>query len=176
MMLRIRLARTPITNTISSFSSRGPVTLDGSNRLKPDITAPGSNIRSSTRTSITSYGSLSGTSMAGPHVAGVVALLWSAHPELRNNIDATENVLNETAVDVIAAATCGGDTGQVPNNTWGYGRIDAKAAVDKLAILSAVSRKTHGAAGTFDVPLPLTGPPGVESRTQWRRAHARHHL
>ena len=115
-----------MANAISSFSSRGPVTLDGSMRLKPDITAPGSSIRSSTRTSLTSYGTLSGTSMAGPHVAGVVALLWSAHPELRNNIDATENVLNETAVDMIATATCGGDTGQVPNNTWGYGRIDAK--------------------------------------------------
>jgi hypothetical protein len=44
-----------ISNAISGFSSRGPVTLDGSMRMKPDITAPGSNVRSSTRTSTTSY-------------------------------------------------------------------------------------------------------------------------
>ena len=40
-----------------------------------------------------------------------------------------------------------------------------KAAVDKLAILSAVSRKAHGVAGTFDLPLPLTGAPAVEGRS-----------
>lgn len=33
------------------------------------------------------------------------------------------------------------------------------------AVASAVSRKTHGSAGTFDVPLPLTGTPGIEDRT-----------
>ena len=152
-----------ISNTISSFSSRGPVTLDGSNRLKPDITAPGSNVRSSTRTSATSYGSLSGTSMAGPHVAGAVALLWSAKPFLRNDIATTEALLSETAVDV-ADATCSTPT-SVPNYVWGFGRLDVRAAVNKLALVSAVSRKVHGAAGTFDIPLPLSGEPGVESRS-----------
>ena len=51
---------------IASFSSRGPVTVDGSNRLKPDITAPGTNNRSSYNTSDTAYAILSGTSMAAP--------------------------------------------------------------------------------------------------------------
>jgi subtilisin family serine protease len=153
------------TNAIASFSSRGPVTVDGSLRRKPDVTAPGVSVRSCSRTSTTSYSTFSGTSMATPHVAGVVALLWSAHPELRHNIDATENVLNETAVHVLAATSCGSDSGQTPNNTWGHGRIDAKAAVDKLAILGVVSRKTHGGAGTFDIPLPLSGTPGVEGRS-----------
>ena len=151
-----------ITNAIASFSSRGPVTLDGSNRLKPDITAPGVNVRSSTRTSTSSYGSLSGTSMAGPHVAGAVALLWSAQPTLRNDIPATEAVLNATAVDVMSTACS--SPASVPNNTWGYGRLDIKAAVDQLAVVTAVSRKFHGAFA-YDIPLPLTGEPGVECRS-----------
>ena len=44
------------TDTIAPFSSRGPVTIDGSHRLKPDITAPGTDIRSSLNTSDSAYG------------------------------------------------------------------------------------------------------------------------
>ena len=62
-------ALTTGTDTIASFSSRGPVTVDGSNRLKPDITAPGTSTRSSYNTSDNAYASLSGTSMATPHIA-----------------------------------------------------------------------------------------------------------
>ncbi|MEA3339122.1 MAG: S8 family serine peptidase, partial [Chloroflexota bacterium] len=65
-------------DNIASFSSRGPVTRDGSNRPKPDVSAPGVSIRSSR--SGGGYTSMQGTSMAGPHVAGTVALLWSAAP------------------------------------------------------------------------------------------------
>src|SRR5438128_154735 len=56
-------ALTTGTDTIASFSSRGPVTIDGSNRIKPDITAPGTNTRSSYNTYDNAYASLSGTSM-----------------------------------------------------------------------------------------------------------------
>ena len=66
------------TGAIASFSSRGPVAIDGSNRVKPDITAPGVSVRSAIRGG--GYTFLSGTSMATPHVAGAVALLWSAFP------------------------------------------------------------------------------------------------
>ena len=82
---------TPVS--LAGFSSRGPVTLDGSNRIKPDISAPGVNVRSSLNTSDTTYSGhdWSGTSMAGPHVVGVVALLWQAIPALSRDIDATES-------------------------------------------------------------------------------------
>ncbi|PYL07242.1 MAG: hypothetical protein DME33_11070, partial [Verrucomicrobia bacterium] len=52
------------TDTIASFSSRGPVTIDGSGRTKPDITAPGTNTRSATNTCDSCYTFASGTSMA----------------------------------------------------------------------------------------------------------------
>ncbi len=122
------------SNTLASFSSRGPVAVDGSNRMKPNLSAPGVNVRSSYVSSDTSYANLSGTSMAGPHVVGVVALLWSAHPELSRMITETKNLLQSTAnpgVIVSPAETCGGTpSGQIPNNSFGYGRIDALAAVN----------------------------------------------
>src|SRR5437773_3351791 len=66
------------TDTIAGFSSRGPVTADGSNRIKPDITAPGTGTRSCTNASHTSSANFSGTSMATPHISGVMALLPTA--------------------------------------------------------------------------------------------------
>jgi len=113
------------TDVIAPFSSRGPVTIDGSNRLKPDITAPGTNNRSSYNTSDNAYVLLSGTSMATPHIAGSVALLWSARPELRPDLDATEGTLNNAAVD-INSSECGTGT---PNNVYGWGRVDVFAAL-----------------------------------------------
>ena len=113
------------TDIIASFSSRGPVTIDGSNRRKPDISAPGTSTRSSVPTN--SYGSKSGTSMAAPHVAGAVALLLSAQPALRNQITLTEDVLNGAAF-LLSDASCGSSGS--PNNRFGWGRLDIKFAVD----------------------------------------------
>lgn len=110
---------TDINDTIAGFSSRGPVTVDGSGRIKPDISAPGVSIRSSVPGS-TYAGGWQGTSMAGPHVAGLVALLISAHPELRGQVDAIERIIEQTAVPL---------GGAVPNNNYGWGRIDAVAAL-----------------------------------------------
>ena len=81
--------------SLAPFSSTGPVTVDGSGRLKPDIAAPGVDVWSAWPGG--QYAVNSGTSMAGPHVAGVVALLWSANPALIGDIDRTEQILRETA-------------------------------------------------------------------------------
>lgn len=117
------------TGALASFSSRGPVTIDGSQRIKPDITAPGVSVRSAVLTS-SLYGSLSGTSMATPHVAGAVALLWSAFPFLRGNVELTESLLNESAINV-NTTSC--SSAGIPNNLFGFGRLDIKAAYDLAA-------------------------------------------
>ena len=118
------------SNNISNFSSRGPVTYNGSTRVGPDLTAPGSNVRSAFSGSVNAYAAISGTSMAGPHVAGVAALLWSARPELRGQISLTRQILQQTAVDTTSTQTCGGTPGSsIPNNTFGYSRVDALAAI-----------------------------------------------
>lgn len=117
------------SDALASFSSRGPVTVDGSNRLKPDLSAPGVNVRSSYPTN--SYATLSGTSMASPHVAGAVALLWNAKPALVGDVDATEAALTAGANPHVLTnnQTCGGTTGaDIPNNLFGYGRLDVLKA------------------------------------------------
>lgn len=111
---------TDSTDTIASFSSRGPVTVDGSGRPKPDISAPGVDIRSSVPGD--AYASYSGTSMAGPHVAGLVALLISAHPALRGQVDQIETFIEQTALPN-PQSDC--SSNGVPNNIYGWGRIQA---------------------------------------------------
>ena len=115
------------TDTAAFFSSRGPVTADGSNRIKPDITAPGTSTRSASNSSDSAYTFADGTSMATPHIAGAMALLWSAHPELQNQIDASRTALDDAA-HFISSTQCG-DAGP-PNNVYGWGRVDILAAVN----------------------------------------------
>jgi serine protease AprX len=119
---------TDSTDHIANFSSRGPVTVDGSNRMKPNVAGPGVSISSSVPGG--NYARMSGTSMASPHVAGVLALVLSAHPELRGNVAGLERLLEHTAVPLTNADVCGGVASTVvPNNTFGWGRVDAFAAL-----------------------------------------------
>src|SRR5205814_2661417 len=115
------------------FSSRGPSTYYMPNLLKPNLSGPGVNVRSSYLSTDAAYLPLSGTSMASPHVVGAVALLWSARPQLVRDIAATKALLQNTANPSVsvAAQTCGGiPSTQIPNNTFGYGRVDVLAAVN----------------------------------------------
>lgn len=116
------------TDALASFSSRGPVAVDGSNRRKPDISAPGAAIRSSTVGG--GYGNNQGTSMASPHVAGAAALLWSAVPTVAQNVNLTTILLEASADARTSTQGCGGDAlSAVPNNGYGYGIVNVLAAV-----------------------------------------------
>lgn len=121
---------TSSSNTIASFSSRGPVVYDSSNRLKPNISAPGVSIRSSVKNG--GYANMSGTSMAGPHVAGAVALLLSANPDLIGEVEQVESIFEQTTLTLTGGNTCGGiPPTAIPNNTYGYGLINVQKAVGR---------------------------------------------
>jgi len=143
-------------DTIAGFSSRGPVFRDGSNRLKPNVAAPGVSIRSSTPGG--NYGLSSGTSMAGPHVAGLVALVISANPELAGQVDLIEDLIEQTAVPKTTDQQCGDFPGsEIPNAVYGYGRVDALAAVEAaLALVETSTGETPDAQPLSLYPNPVT--------------------
>ena len=114
------------SGAIANFSGRGPITLDGSGRAKPDIVAPGAAIISSLPDA--RYAEFDGTSMATSHVAGVVALLWSANPSLVGDIERTRQIIAETAHYMPVSDVCGSGT-EKRNNVYGYGVVDALEAV-----------------------------------------------
>ncbi|MET9902226.1 S8 family serine peptidase [Streptomyces sp. NPDC006446] len=145
------------TGTIASFSGFGPSLVDGS--MKPNISAPGVNVRSTWPGS--SYNSISGTSMATPHVAGAVALLWSAAPSLIGKIDETRALLDQGARDV-DDTHCGGTAGM--NNVWGQGKLDILASVDlaphtAATVTGKATDKATGAA-LANITVSATGTGG----------------
>ena len=117
---------------MADFSSRGPVVADGSGRVKPDIVAPGVNILSSTPEG--TYAEFSGTSMAGPHIVGVVALIWSAQPNLIGDIDATEKLIEDTAQPYNGAIPDPCGSGGKSSNVYGFGVVDVYKAVKQALI------------------------------------------
>lgn len=128
---------TAANDTIARFSSRGTVSVDSSFRLKPNVSAPGVSVRSCVRDN--EYRAFSGTSMAGPHVAGAVALIISANPNLAGKVDIIEEILESTAIAKTDTLICDGISGmEVPNPVYGFGRIDVLAAVETALEYSSV--------------------------------------
>lgn len=147
-------------DTIAGFSSRGSVTSDGSGRLKPNVVAPGHRVTSywtqGSGANGFSYLDASGTSMAGPHVAGVVALMISADSTLAGDVDRIENLLEQTAVGRTTDQNCGGVSGMsIPNNTYGYGLIDALAAVNQIISSSGRNQSIRTKATATVFPNPF---------------------
>ncbi|GII84747.1 hypothetical protein Ssi03_27370 [Sphaerisporangium siamense] len=141
-----------VNNAIAGFSTRG---YGENGEFKPNIAAPGVNVRSSIPGG---YASGSGTSMASPHLAATVALIWSASPAVRGDIAATRTLLDDTAIDV-DDTRCGGTADD--NNIWGEGRLDAYAAVraapagDLGGLRGAV---TAGGSPVAAASLSVSGP------------------
>ncbi|MBM3925397.1 MAG: hypothetical protein FJ320_05325 [SAR202 cluster bacterium] len=128
---------------LSYFSSRGP-TADG--RIKPDLVAPGHGITSVRRGTTNSYITYSGTSMATPFTAGVVALMLDANSSL--SPASVKSILKSTAQDWGP----GGD-----DNDYGAGRLDAYEAVSDAAGFSAASAPAVPVHQHISDNLPGTG-------------------
>jgi serine protease AprX len=123
------IGSTTSSDSISGFSSRGAVNIDGVNVIKPDVSAPGSSVRSANNNS--GYTTMSGTSMAGPNAAAVAALVMSANPSLEGKPELVGKILTRTALPLTSTQTCNGTPGsEIPNNTFGWGRVDALQAVN----------------------------------------------
>ncbi len=148
-----------IGGSFSPFSSYGP-TIDG--RMKPDISAPGSNVCSSissfttsTYTTVTSvnfnsrvypFARLSGTSMSSPAAAGVVALILDANPFLTSQ---------QVKDIIILTAREDSHTGDIPDSGdthWGHGKLNAYYAI--IMALNTVNINTYAQQGLMVFPNP----------------------
>jgi subtilisin family serine protease len=118
------------TFPMASFSSRGPTNCTpnyppGDPFIKPNISAPGENVRSSVPGG---YSSFSGTSMASPHINGVAALIRQACPDL--TVDEVKQCMYDTVFDRGAPGK---------DNDYGWGVVDALAAVNRAISLCVTS-------------------------------------
>jgi len=125
----VTVGATDSSDNLASFSSKGPVTWQnvspfndyaynpGIGLIKPDVAAPGASIVSLIHSNNTGYTTKSGTSMAAPAVAGVMALMISKDPNILP--EEINQILEETAVQHT----------DNKSNTFGSGRVDALAAV-----------------------------------------------
>ncbi len=126
-----KLEKPEIIDTISPFSSRGPRSFDG--LVKPEIAAPGSAIISAWVGKGDKGAQMSGTSMASPHVAGAMALLKQAYPEL--------SPIELKALAMGTAKVLSNADGVYPVSRQGAGRIQLDKALESevLALPGAVS-------------------------------------
>jgi subtilisin family serine protease len=144
-----------VNNAIANFSSRGASGVNGA--IKPNIAAPGVNVRSSVANG--GYSNFNGTSMATPHVSGTVALIWSASASLKGDIAGTRALLGSTAIDTDSTG-CGGTAAN--NNNFGEGRLNAYRAVSNAprgptGTLTGLITDTAGTP-LAGIPVSVTGP------------------
>jgi uncharacterized repeat protein (TIGR01451 family) len=141
----ITVGATDINDAVASFSGRGPSFYEG--EQKPELSAPGVNVNSTVPGGGYSGPTWSGTSMAAPHMAGLVALMIQAdlQDSIRDfNVDEMERFAEYTSLDL-------GDPG--PDDDYGYGRINAYEAV-RWALSAGDLRGTVTDKGTG---MPIEG-------------------
>jgi hypothetical protein len=144
----------PFPGVLAGFSARGPSELDGN--YFPDILAPGDNIYSSLPGN--DYERWSGTSLAGSHATGLVGLMWNACPALAGRVYDTIDLIHETAGPLTGqGGNCGGDYVTGPNNDWGYGTIDALAAVEAAIAQCTALGYLDGTVRDGGTLLPIDG-------------------
>lgn len=120
------------SDSLATYSSRGPVTVDGSNRQSPDIAAPGSSVRSAYPPNV--YRTLSGTSMASPVLTGFIPILYQSNPSLTRDVPVAKKHIEMRAAPTPAYTGCSSPvTG--PNNGYGWGQINFPAAINNTNVM-----------------------------------------
>lgn len=125
----VKIEKPELIDTLTDFTSKGPRSADG--HLKPEISAPGENVISAAVGKGTKTVQMSGTSMAAPHMAGVMALVKQAHPglsaeELKSLVMGTSKTIADT------------DGQRYPVSMQGSGRVQAdKAAASRFVTAPA---------------------------------------
>ncbi|WP_216647492.1 carboxypeptidase regulatory-like domain-containing protein [Bacillus sp. THAF10] len=135
-----------VNDQIASFSSRGPVSWPDENGelvryVKPEVTAPGHQIYSAWPDG--GYNTISGTSMAAPHVTGAIALILQSQPDL--TIDEVADLLERTA-------RTESHMGALPNDNYGHGIVNVYQAVTEAAFAGEVKGTLKDTAGN-----PISG-------------------
>lgn len=120
-----RVVKKELIDTITDFSSRGPRSIDS--LIKPEIAGPGANVISAEHGSGNKGVMFSGTSMSGPHLAGVMALLRQAHPELSVK-ELKALVLNNTKIMSLE------EKGIIPISLQGAGRVQIAESLNAKVI------------------------------------------
>ncbi|HVM45020.1 MAG TPA: S8 family serine peptidase [Candidatus Thermoplasmatota archaeon] len=134
----IVVSSTDANDALSGFSSQGP---------QVDVAAPGSSILSTYNSNDASYTTLSGTSMAAPHVTGTAALVKSLHPSW--GYAEIDQRLKATAVDLGAPGK---------DDRFGHGRISADAATRSTSATAPAAPALSGSAGDASASLAWTTP------------------
>jgi Subtilisin-like serine proteases len=151
----IAVGATSSDGELATFSSTGP-TADG--RIKPELVAQGVGVYWADGSTTTGYLSVSGTSCSTPLVAGAAALVLSAHPEL-TNMQVRQALLNTATPSSFRTS----QNSVYPNNYYGWGFVDAFAAVmhDVTSIANKLYQnfpnpfnKANPTKLTFQVPVP----------------------
>ncbi|MCP4724082.1 MAG: S8 family serine peptidase, partial [bacterium] len=135
------------SGTIANFSSRGP-TADG--RIKPDVVAKGVSVYSAYSGFHSLYSYPDGTSMATPLVAGSAALILSAHPEL-------------TPGEVMTALKATADRSGTPDNTYGWGLIDAFAAATYYGPVFNNTPEVEEIPGGLELTVDILTDAGIDN-------------
>ncbi len=156
--IALAVGATDINDEMALFSGRGPSPW---HKIKPEVTAPGKEVRSSLPGG--AYGTLSGTSMAAPHVVGVIALMLQASPDLTSNLNSLSYAITSTAVRLGSP---------IPNNDYGWGRVDAYNAVMSVGSFGTMQGQVIRANSTMPIGnallqiTPHNGNPGINTTTK----------
>lgn len=148
------IAAHDVNGNIANFSSRGHHSKPESG---PDVAAPGVNVLSSVRNN--RFAAFNGTSMAGPHAAGLVALIISANPSLAGQVDTIEAIIRRTATPTLPPVgdECSASPSAVPNPVFGHGTINAeKAVMEAINWGGVVNNKTPLQTDLIVFPNPTS--------------------